>query len=103
MPFDLIPRSHDVIKLDITREVLPKCDAILCRMVLNHLDGDRTVMAINLFRQSAKYLIATHFVGDKKNRTRQFTRLDLCRYFGEPLEMSRDGYEQDCRLALWVL
>jgi hypothetical protein len=36
--FDLIPRAPMVTKLDITTEDLPECDAILCRMVLNHLD-----------------------------------------------------------------
>ena len=101
-PFDLIPMSHDVKRLDITTEALPKCDAILCRMVLNHLCDDRTAMAIKLFRQSATYLIATQFVGDKVRRTRQFARLDLCGYLGEPIEMSIDGHEQDCRLALWA-
>lgn len=103
LAFDLIPRSHDVIKLDITTEALPKCDAILCRMVLNHLCKDRIAMAIDLFRESATYLIATHFVGDRAKRTREFTRLDLCDYLGEPLEMERDGCEPGCRLALWAL
>ncbi|RAX29143.1 UNVERIFIED_CONTAM: hypothetical protein DQE83_28620, partial [Escherichia coli] len=41
LPFDLIPRSRKVKKCDITRTKLPVTDAILCRMVLNHLgDGD---------------------------------------------------------------
>ena len=101
--YDLIPRSHDVEKLDITTESIPKCDAILCRMVLNHLCKARTTMAINLFRESANYLIATHFVGDRAKRDRAFTRLDMCSYLGDPLEMARDGYEDNCRLALWEL
>ncbi len=101
--FDLIPRSNDVKWVDITTEALPECDAILCRMVLNHLDEGRTEMAINLFRESATYLIATHFVGGPEKNYRAFTRLDLCSYLGEPLEMSRDGHEDNCMLALWEL
>ena len=101
--FDLIPRSPDVELLDITTEALPECDAILCRMVLNHLDKDRTMMSINLFRESATYLIATHFVEGSSKQVRAFTRLDLCKYLGEPLEMSTDGHEDNCKLALWEL
>ena len=102
-PFDLIPRSKKVKKLDITTEALPKCDAILCRMVLNHLDDERVTMALDLFRQSADYLIATHFVGGGVQRTSQFMRLDLTRWLDEPLEMARDGHEPNCRLAIWEL
>ncbi len=106
--FDLVPRRHDVTKLDITREALPPCDAILCRMVLNHLWGDndddtRVGMALELFRQSAKYLLATHFEGGGIQRTRQFARLDLVKWIGEPIESARDGHEDNCRLALWKL
>lgn len=101
--FDLIPRKHTVQKIDITDEALPYCDAILCRMVLNHLDTKRIDRAIDLFRQSAKYLIATHFVGEVKNRTREFTRLDLTEWLGEPIEMCNDGHESGCRLAVWKL
>ena len=100
-PFDLIPRSHSIKKLDITKKALPKCDAILCRMVLNHLDSKRVDMALKLFRKSAPYLIATHFIGGGIQRTSQFMRLDLTEILGEPLAMSRDGHEDNCRLALW--
>lgn len=102
-PFDLIPRKHEVQKLDITREAMPECDAILCRMVLNHLDDARITMAIDLFRQSAKYLIATQFIQGGEKRSRQFTRLDLTKWLGEPLAMSVDGHEDNCRLAIWEL
>ena len=101
--FDLIPRSHSIGKLDITKRALPKCDAILCRMVLNHLDSKRIDMALTLFRKSAPYLIATHFVGGGIQRTTQFMRLDLTEILGEPISMSRDGHEENCRLALWEL
>ena len=100
--FDLIPRHPEVIKLDITTELLPVCDAILCRMVLNHLQ-ERVEMTLNLFRQSGKYLIATHFSGGGIQRERQFNRLDLEKYLGKPLEMCRDGHEANCHLAIWEL
>ena len=93
--FDLIPRHHNVEKLDITREALPKCDAIICRMVLNHLDDERIKMALELFRGSAKYLFATQFVQGGAQRTREFTRLDLTKYLGEPIEMCTDGHEDN--------
>jgi hypothetical protein len=104
---DLIPRNSTVRQLDITREALPVCDAILCRMVLNHLDEPRITMALALFRKSARYLIATHFQGeDLPQRSPQFTRLDLrgAPYgLGEPLERVQDGVEPYCYLALWQL
>jgi hypothetical protein len=100
-PFDLIPRHETVKQADITRDVLPKCDAILCRMVLNHLDAERVGMALALFRQSAKYLFATQFDGPQPQRSPQFKRLDLVHWLGKPLESARDGREADCRLALW--
>ena len=105
--FDLIPRVDGVIRADITTMALPDCDAILCRMVLNHLDQERIEMALNLFRGSATYLIATQFDGDKlPQRSPQFTRLDLrvAPYLlGEPLERVQDGAEDICSLALWKL
>ncbi len=101
--FDLIPRRPDVQELDITREALPYCDAVLCRMVLNHLDDERVDMALKLFRKSARYLLATHFVGGGVQRTRQFMRLDLTKWLGIPLKMCRDGHEDNCQLAIWKL
>lgn len=108
LPFDLIPRSEEVEQIDITNSALPECDAILCRMVLNHLWGDnndttRIRLALDLFMQSSSYLIATHFVGGGVQRTPQFARLDLTQWLGEPIELCRDGHEPNCRLALWEL
>ena len=103
-PFDLIPRRPEVKHADITRDVLPPCDAILCRMVLNHLDGARVDMALERFRQSARYLIATQFNGENlPQNSPQFMRLDLRGRLGEPLESVRDGREEACRLALWAI
>ena len=95
-PFDLIPRHELVQKLDITAEIIPvKVDAIICRMVLNHLDDGRIFDALRNFRKSgAKYLIATQFSGKNlANRSRQFTRLDLTERLGEPIADCSDGNE----------
>lgn len=102
-PVDLVPRHPSVMQLDITKQPVPQCDAVLCRFVLNHLDVERVQVALALFKQSARYLIATHFVGDNINRNREFTRLDLTQWIGEPREMVHDGHEDNCRLALWKL
>lgn len=103
-PYDLIPRHADVRPADITRDALPTCDAILCRMVLNHLDETRVGMALKLFKRSARHLFATQFNGeDLPQRSPQFTRLDLRAWLGDPLEWVHDGRESDCMLALWTL
>jgi hypothetical protein len=105
--FDLIARRADVTQLDITRDRLPDCDAILCRMVLNHLDPERIMMALPLFRESADWLIATQFNGeDLPQRSPQFTRLDLRHApynLGKPVESVPDGGEDCCTLALWKI
>lgn len=102
-PYDLIPRNSDVRQADITRDALPTCDAILCRMVLNHLDAERVGMALDLFKRSARYLFATQFDGPQPQRSPQFKRLDLREWLGPSIESVRDGREGDCRLALWAL
>ena len=105
-PYDLFPRHESVQKIDITTETMQPADAIICRMVLNHLvDGDdveRVEMALDRFAESAEYLFATNF-NNIKNRDRQFTRLDLCKFLGEPLDQVVDGHERGCVLALWRL
>lgn len=100
MAFDLIPRDPEVTKWDITRDPLPRADAILCRMVLNHLQ-ERIEQTCELLRASrCTFLIATQF--DKgPTRTRQFARLDLRDHFGDPIEWVQDGNEEGCKLAIW--
>lgn len=104
-PFDLIPRDKSVTEIDITSDAMPRADAILCRMVLNHLDEPRILAALTRFQ--AQYLIATQFNGeDLPQRSPQFTRLDLrnAPYFlGEPLDQVQDGQEDICSLAIWRL
>lgn len=102
--FDLIPRDDSIASIDITTQALPHADAILCRMVLNHLDDARIGMAIELFRKRSRFLIATQFDGENMpKRSPQFTRCDLRTWLGDPLQDCADGHEKECRLALWSI
>ncbi|MBF0325784.1 MAG: methyltransferase domain-containing protein [Alphaproteobacteria bacterium] len=54
--------SHSFAVADITRDVLPKGDVIVCRDVLTHLPADMTLEALARFKQSGSaYLLATTF------------------------------------------
>jgi len=58
--FDLYPRHKDVKQLDITKQVLPKADLVICRHVLNHLSIKMAEQALGFFAMSgAKYLLMT--------------------------------------------
>lgn len=100
--FDLISRHKSIRQLDITTQPLPQCDLILCRAVLNHLDTDRIVMALEWFRQSGQYLLATQFNAVPAIAS-QFCRLDLRPWLGEPLEQHDDTCGKHAKLALWRL
>ena len=59
--FDLVPRHADVRELDITTQVMPQADLILCRHVLNHLSCKLAIDALDNFRESgSKYLLITN-------------------------------------------
>lgn len=58
--FDLYPRHPSVTQHDITKQVLPKADLIICRHVLNHLSVRMSTDALRLFGESgSKYLLLT--------------------------------------------
>ena len=101
--FDLIPRHPAVTAFDITRDPLPPCDLILCRMVLIHFDPPRIDRALALFRQSGRYLAATQYDNPGKfGQGSPFNKFDLRVRLGEPLKAVIDG-DEDCKLALWDL
>lgn len=104
--FDLVPRTPSVVGLDITREILPACDLILCRMVLVHLDPERVTRALSLFRQSAPYLLATQITSKNIfDATQDFHPWDLSAEpfdLGAPMESIPDA-KSDCWLSLWRL
>lgn len=98
--YDLVPRHEAVIEWDITVDPLPPCDLILCRAVLNHLGPDLTQRAIDLFRQSGTFLLATQYSLPTPGWN-DFTPYDLREFgLGEPLESLRDHPGE---LALWKL
>lgn len=58
--YDLIPRHHDVQKLDMVREPLPCVDLIMCLWVLNHLPiGDCIAAIYNIRMSVSRYLLMT--------------------------------------------
>lgn len=105
-PYDLFPRHESITKLDITTEYMAESDAVLCRFVLNHLmDGDdyeRIEMALERFRRTSRFLIATNFSGNPGSN-RGFVRLDLRDFLGDPLDYVVDGHEPNCVLAIWEI
>ena len=100
-PYDLIPRHAKVRQADITRDVLPACDLILCRHVLNHLDFMSMREALSLFRQSARYLLATQVDGELPEQP-GWHHYNLRPWLGEPLERIPDTEGTGC-LALWPM
>ena len=106
-PFDLVPRAPGIEKIDISKTALPKCDAVICRLVLIHLDPGRAVEALRLFRESAKYLFASQYeVRNVFNTRSQFNRTNLSiepYNLGAPIERIPDIDEAQCSLALWRL
>tara|TARA_Y100000004_G_C8954234_1_gene430029 strand:- start:1695 stop:2195 length:501 start_codon:yes stop_codon:yes gene_type:complete len=74
--YDLYPRHESVIQFDLTKEILPKSDLILCRHVLNHLSPDYAQKCIDNFSKSgSKYLAVTNC--DKQREMWQITGLEL--------------------------
>lgn len=101
-PFDLIPRSPEVAQIDITTELLPRADAILCRHVLNHLAERIEQTLQNLLNSGSTYLIATQY--DRgRTLTKQFQRLDLRPWLGDPLDAINDALDDEQTLAIWKI
>lgn len=99
--FDLIPRHESVIRLDITQEVMPDADMILCRATFNHLDEGRVLAALGLFMESARYLAATQYDNGDPEPGGRFWRLDLRRYLGDYIDSVQDLNVPIAKLALW--
>jgi SAM-dependent methyltransferase len=54
--------NHHFAQADVTQDVLPKADVILCRDVLTHLPSDLVLAALARFKESGStYLVATTF------------------------------------------
>lgn len=101
---------------DLTRDVLPRGDLVLCRDCLVHFSLADIRRAIGRLRASgAEYLLTTTFVGDRRNqdiRTGSWRPLNLERppfCFPPPLRLVHEhclhteGIYRDKRLGLWRL
>ena len=76
--YDIRQWTSDIVLFDVTKDVLPKTDLILCRHVLNHLDGELAEEARNRFEESkSKYILITCSGGGYDH---------LVKKWGEPLE-----------------
>jgi hypothetical protein len=59
--YDIRKWHPDIIEFDVTKDVLPKSDLIICRHVLNHIPAELREEAIDRFKESgSKYLFLTH-------------------------------------------
>lgn len=59
--YDIKPRSQNVTRFDITRELLPKFELLLCIYVLNHLKPDVAERTLKLLELSgAEYLLMSY-------------------------------------------
>jgi hypothetical protein len=103
-PFDIVVRDDAVSPIDITVQRLPKCDAILCRHVLNHLTEEQVLAALRLMKKVTNHLILTNMPGSDP-RPRAFGHfidydLRVAPFnLGEPLESV-----EDCKgtwISLW--
>jgi len=81
--YDIDVKHKNVIKFDITTEILPKTDLIICRHVLNHLygwDELRNTAMKNFVKSGSTYILYSH-----EQKTNSFFRK-----LGEPLETQID-------------
>lgn len=103
-------KTHFAKTADITRDILPKADLILCRDVLTHLPHDLVLDALAAFRKSGtRLLLATTFARGANDPVRLggWQPIDLCAppfNLGEPLLRLSEGLPQSSKaLGLWRL
>jgi hypothetical protein len=98
-------RGHFFTTADITRDPLPRVDAVLCRHVLTHLPMAEIQRALKSFAAcGARWLIATTYVTDENAETKpgHWRRLDLERTpFGLPAPVQYLADGDGCRLGVW--
>lgn len=97
-------------EFDIVNGVMRPCDLIMCRDVFIHLPNKDVLTALDNFRKSGKYLLATSFVGaDNSIRMDaprlQHAKLDLTKEpfnLGNPIGFIPEDYPHKI-LGLWEL
>lgn len=93
-PYDIRKWDPRVIEFDITKDVLPATDLIICRHVLNHLGSELHEEALNRFEESgSKYVFITHRGSNYNDR------------WGEMLETQRQEFPNNkyWNFSLWRL
>ena len=101
---------------DLTRDPLPRADAILCRDCLVHFSFADVWAALDVFRRSgARYLVTTSFPAHPRNRDIRTGRwrtlsLEAAPFaFPPPLRavdercLGGDGTYQDKILGVWAI
>ena len=98
------------VVLDITRDRLPRADAILCRDCLIHLSFKHARAAIANFKRSgARFLLATTHITvceneDIQSGDRRSVNLQLSPFnFSPPLQLITEDAELGKHLGLWSL
>lgn len=89
---DLVPRHPSVRRFDVTREVPPRADLVMCLWVLNHLDPDDADAAFDNIRASGSmYLMATHCDRWNGDQVRRLTEtIETLRLDGPPVRRQTD-------------
>ena len=103
--YDFFKWVEGVIELDYTAEKMRPCDLILCRFSLIHLPADNVLSALNLFKETADYLLASNYPRTKAQPPYSIhgTQWNLTNNpfsLGQPIRRWND-YKSD--LALWQL
>jgi hypothetical protein len=124
MGYDLFPRpcwdelSLKTQQLDLCEEVMRPCDLIICRDVFIHWPTEYVLKALDLFKQSGKYLYSTSYTGEffefnNDDRITVFdmhhSKLNLCSppfNLGKPIHVTKEDYEDGYSrkvMCLWKL
>lgn len=107
--FDILKRENATI-LDFTDEIMPEADLIVCRDVLLHLPSPLVLKAIENFRKSSKYLLASsHYDADNEKLPEEMggynsliSLVDAPFNLGEPLEKIEEPMDNRF-MGLWKL
>lgn len=103
----------DFMVLDITRDLLPEVDLVLCRDLLGHFSSRDVQRALtNIKNSRVKYLLSTTFPDHESFgdiQTGHWRPINLASFFGlpDPIEIINEGYNgkglTDKSLGLWRL
>ncbi len=96
--YDLVPRSPEVIKFDLVKEVPAPVDMIMCLWVLNHFPFNECKQALeNIKKSGARYLLITDRLRYRKDQPIEINMKAVC-------EMSLNDKGDSIKLIdLWSL